>query len=114
YYINGAPLPSLESNAPSLSVLEPEGFQPLEELLFDDAAMEQKEKLTELGSELENRFKEFVAYQQGVQVYDRHVFEAVRFELIRVFTMGITGFDSPVTLNSIPESAAALEACWWL
>ncbi len=113
-YINGAPLPSLEFNSPSLSILDPSGFQPLEEVLFAEDALEQKEHILQLSGELWERFKEFNQYQRAIPVQDRHIFEAVRFELIRIFTLGVSGFDSPVILYSLPESEKALKASSWL
>jgi cytochrome c peroxidase len=39
---------------------------------------------------------------------DAQILDAMRNELFRVITLGITGFDSPVALHSIPEAAASL------
>jgi cytochrome c peroxidase len=38
------------------------------------------------------------------------VFDAVKLEVYRVITLGITGFDNPLSLNSMPESRASLES----
>jgi cytochrome c peroxidase len=41
---------------------------------------------------------------------DSHVFDAMRLEVFRIITLGITGFDSPIAQNSIPETLASLES----
>ena len=40
---------------------------------------------------------------------DAFIMDALRQEVFRIETLGITGFDSPVALQSMPESVAALE-----
>lgn len=41
---------------------------------------------------------------------DREVFEAFRTELTQMFSLSLTGFDSPVAFHSIPEAASAWTA----
>ena len=40
---------------------------------------------------------------------DSHIFDALRLQVFRIVTMGITGFDSPVAFQSLPETVAILE-----
>ena len=108
-FINGAPLPKLERNAPSLSVVHPKGLQVLEELIFGDDPVAEKEEIIRLASLLEDKVAKFSRFQQPVPLTDRQVFEAVRFELIRIFTLGVIGFDSPAALLSLPEAKVATE-----
>jgi len=105
--INGAPLLSLEPNAPQLSVIEPEGFQVLEETLFGDNPLEEKVAIATLTESL-NRSAQELSYLRQTYFTDRQVIEAVRMALIRVFTLGVTGFDSPVLANSLPEATQVL------
>ncbi len=102
-YINGAPLLSLEPNAPSLSILEPEGFQTLEEHLFGEDPLADAEKIQSLTLALKTNAEE-LSYLSKLYLTDRQVIEAARMALIRVFTLGVTGFDSPVLANSLPEA----------
>ena len=108
-HFNGAPLPKLEQSAPSMSIVEPEGFQAMEELLYDETPEAYKSDLQKLAKLLVNNAREATGYQKKVPLTDRNVFEAVRYELIRVFSLGLTGFDSPASLNSIPEAQASFE-----
>jgi cytochrome c peroxidase len=41
---------------------------------------------------------------------DRHIFDAMRQQVYRVITLGITGFDSPVAGYSLAEAATALSS----
>ena len=40
----------------------------------------------------------------------RHIFEAARLELIRIYTLGLTGFDTPGSGNALPEAAVAMNS----
>ncbi|WKN41338.1 cytochrome c peroxidase [Tunicatimonas pelagia] len=105
--INGAPLLSLEPNAPQLSILEPEGFQILEETLFSENPLEEKEAIIAYTAALSRSAQE-LSYLRQTYLTDRQVIEAARMALIRVFTLGVTGFDSPVLANSLPEASQVL------
>ncbi|MDQ3395400.1 MAG: cytochrome-c peroxidase, partial [Bacteroidota bacterium] len=111
-YINGPPLPGLERNAPSLNILDPEGLQVLEELVFSENPLEEKENILHYSELLQRNFSSFSQFQKTSQLTTRHIFEAVRMQLVRVFNLGITGFDSPVALNSLPEAAVSLDASY--
>ncbi|WP_020533248.1 cytochrome-c peroxidase [Flexithrix dorotheae] len=110
-YINGPPLKSLERNSPSLSILEPEGLQVLEEIIFSDEAFEEKVRLKNLTSSLEKNAGILEKYNRKYLITDRLIFEAVRFEIIRIFTLGLSGFDSPETSLAINEVETALNSC---
>ena len=107
-FINGAPLPKLERNAPNLSIIEPKGFQALEELIFGEDPRADQPKIEELTALLDRKVNEFSRFQRRVPLTDRQVLEAVRFELMRIFTLGVSGFDSPAALLSLPEAKASL------
>jgi cytochrome c peroxidase len=108
-FINGAPLPKLERNAPNLSIIEPKGLQVLEELVFGEDPVADRAKISELAELLDRKVAEFIRFQQRVPLTDRQVLEAARFGLIRIFTLGVSGFDSPAALLSLPEAKASLE-----
>ncbi len=107
-FINGAPLPKLERNAPNLNVIQPKGFQALEEMIYDDDPLTHQSDIVKLTGLLDKKVAQLVRLQGNVQLTDRQVLEATRFELIRLFTLGVTGFDSPAALLSIPEAQMVL------
>lgn len=106
-YINGAPLPRIERNAPGVPVVAPQGYQRLEEELFGEENLEQAH---ELAHELNKRGAELVAMVLGTKWYDRHFFEAAQQEVVRLMALGITGFDNPVRDQAIEETAVAFDA----
>jgi len=107
-FINGAPLPSLMPKVPEIAILEPEGLQVLDELVFADHPIAEREAIVGFVDLLQQNMDRISLYQMQVAVYPRHVFEAARQELIRIATLGLTGFDTPGSLNAIPEAYRAL------
>jgi len=111
-YINGAPLPALERNSPSLSVLEPEGLQRLEELVYAEDITADIDELQLLAGKLAESAQILENYQSKYQITDRLIFEAARFQIIRLVTLGITGFDSPVIASSLEDAIISLNASY--
>ena len=109
-YINGPPLKSLERNSPSLSILEPEGMQVLEELIYGENPYQEKSTINKLVNALKDNFHYFKSYQQSIEIADRYIFEASRFQLIRIFSLGVTGFDTPMTDNAIIEASISMQS----
>ena len=108
--INGAPLPSVEPKVPEVRVIEPSGLQTLDELVFSDTPDEAKEEIVALLEDLKAHFRGIKNFQQNISIVHRQIFEAIRQELIRVFTLGITGFDTPGSINALPEALSAFKA----
>jgi len=111
YYLNGAPLPKLENNVPEVIVLAPEGLQVLDELVFTEEDLNLSD-IKSLSEKLYIQSKKMVSYQKALSIEHRHVFEALRQEVIRIFTLYLTGFDTPGSVNGIPESAFSLSSCF--
>ena len=109
-YINGAPLPTIEKHVPEIRVIEPSGLQVLDELVFGDNPIDEKEEILAQVKDLKKYFSQVQQYQKGIQINHRHVFEASRQEIIRILTLGVTGFDTPGSANAIPEAVNAMEA----
>lgn len=111
-YFNAAPLLTLEPNAPQLTIVEPQGLQVLEEVIHGDEPLAKREEIRKLTEKLAEKSEEFVHFQKRVHLSDRLFFEAARFHLVRVFTLGVTGFDSPVVLSSLPEARTSLQSVY--
>ncbi|MEZ5017540.1 MAG: cytochrome c peroxidase [Flavipsychrobacter sp.] len=106
-YVNGSPLPKLMPDAANIEVVQPRGMQVLDELLYAEDIDGEKEKIR---YEVNNLIEVLTDYQHiGKPVYDRSVFEAARLELVRVFTLGLTGFDVPASGSSITDAITVLE-----
>lgn len=105
-HINGAPLPHIERKAPNLVIFEPAGFQRMEEVLFEKDA----ETFTALNSDFTFKVKELQKLLPTAQISERMIFEAMREELIILAALGITGFDTPSTQNTIAECKAVVQS----
>ena len=105
--LNGPALPEFEQN--DGKTLPPEGFQVIEELVFPNYDLNSKADLQqELGILSANliRLKKIALTNQ---LTDAHVFDAMRLEVFRILTLGITGFDSPIAKESLSEAIVSLE-----
>ncbi|MEE3144809.1 MAG: cytochrome c peroxidase [Bacteroidota bacterium] len=101
--INGAPLPKLEKHIPNIHVLQPKGLQVIQELVYDDE-IDVNEIHNQYIQLTENLHKYLSDYYLN-QLTDAVFFESTHYGLIRLYTLGLTGFDSPgSTQNTIKES----------
>lgn len=92
-YINGAPLPKLMKKVPDLTIIEPCGFQRLDELVNDEEIdLEAIQTCTE---ELREHLKTISKNMVQLQLSDPVIFEAARYGVLRINAMGVTGFDVP-------------------
>jgi len=109
-WLNGAPLPSVEPKVAEVLPLEPKGLQVLDELVFSEDPLAEKETILDLVNTLEWEYRKIKNYQSGIKVTHRNVFEATRQELVRIFTLGVTGFDTPSSGNALPEATVAMNS----
>jgi cytochrome c peroxidase len=105
--LNGAPLPRLDKTAPSLSVLQPIGFQVIDELM---AELPDSAAAAELLVQTETLTKTMSIYQWQGKIYDRYIFEGAYLALIRLFSLGLTGFDTPGTLCGVDDAKAVMQS----
>lgn len=89
-------------------VVPPVGLQVLDETIFGDEA--DAFAILSLTSDLKERYTVMLkAVEFRNYYYDHEIMEAARLELVRIFTLGITGFDTPGSLNAMEEAAASLQ-----
>lgn len=106
--LNGPALPEAEPSEPG-EVLPPSGFQVLEETVFDPAADGlRKEILFEL-STIANRVRYLQSSSSELELTESDILDALKLNVYRLITKGITGFDSPVAMQSIDELLPSLE-----
>ena len=112
-YLNSQPLDLLEGGhyLGQNRVVKPVGLQVLDEWVFSDEAITAKKHIRELADEL---VVKFAVLNRAMEIrkytLDWEVLEASRLQLVRIFTLGITGFDTPGSLNAIAEAKASLES----
>lgn len=103
-YINGAPLPKLERNFSQVHALDPKGYQPLEELIFEsayDASLQQD--ALQLCKDLHSYVHDFGRFNAQRSLQDYQLIEAIRMGLIRFLSLGLTGFDVPASGRQLEE-----------
>lgn len=115
--LNGPPVQEVEmaeeeNDGPGLkqAVLKPAGLQVIETFLFPSFDTVRKNELLHQLSLLQPVCRKYRAYFSNNKIPDWQVFDAVKLEVFRIISLGITGFDNPLTLKSMEESAAALES----
>lgn len=108
-HINGAPVLHIERNDSRAIVKEPEGLQVLDELVTGDATSE-KVKIASLAQLLKTNYSTLLAGFKQQPVKENEWIDAMRLQLIRIFSKGITGFDTPGSLNALPEAVSSLTA----
>jgi cytochrome c peroxidase len=104
--INGPAIPEFEES--DNVTVPPEGFQVIEELVFPKYDRKSKEELIQQLGILSANLIRLKKVSNSNELTDAHVFDAMRLEVYRIITLGITGFDSPVVLNSLPEAEVSL------
>lgn len=102
--------PAIDEVDDDLRVNAPEGFQVLEALLFPTVDTAKKTEAVHHAAVLRSNVNRLRLISAGNALTDSHVFDAMRLEVFRLISLGITGFDSPVALYSLPETASALES----
>jgi len=115
--LNPPPLPRVTLTPPTnYTLLNPEGLQALlevahgEELPGLDSLRALARRVDQAAAELAAQAARFDPATGREVLEDRLVFEAMSAQVVRVMTLGITGFDAPATSRSLPESRRSLEA----
>ncbi|MXN91515.1 cytochrome-c peroxidase [Flavobacterium sp. Sd200] len=109
-HLNGAPLLQIEKEGTLPKVIQPEGFQVLDELVFSNEAKEEKYEITALSKKLVSNYGLLLNGLAENKQANSYGITAMRLQLVRITSLGITGFDTPGSLNALPEAIASLEA----
>lgn len=107
--LNGPALAKVEIEPDEITNLKPNGFQVVEELVFPYNQASKTEALEEV-SYLQKLVSDLQQNEEATTLKDRQVFEAMRLQVVRILSLGISGFDSPVAFQSLPEASASLKA----
>jgi cytochrome c peroxidase len=107
--LNPPDLRRVEEDNPDI-IIEPNGLQVMERILysdFSDASYGPLQQEVTMLIRLLNRIGSET--DLGYKFSDALVFDALKAADIRLVSMGITGFDSPLALHSLPESVEVLQ-----
>lgn len=107
-HLNAAPLFHIEAAGTTSYTLPPEGLQVLDELIFSDEAVEKKEEIKTITDFLYNSYAGFYlsSVKNGLSTGNNKTLP-LRIELIRIYSLGVTGFDTPGSLNVFEEASHA-------
>ena len=105
--VNGPPLPEyeLEEN----KSFEAGGLQVIEELIYPFETNNREDLVREV-SKILPELRRYEQLWEATEFTDAHVFDAARLQLFRIISLGISGFDTPLCQNALPETKASLEA----
>ncbi|REC44125.1 cytochrome-c peroxidase [Chryseobacterium pennipullorum] len=107
-HLNAAPLFHIEAAGTSSYTLPPEGLQVLDELIFSEEAADEKEQIKTITDFLYNSYSAFYlsSVKNGLSQGNNKTLP-LRIELIRIYSLGVTGFDTPGSLNTSEEAKHA-------
>jgi len=106
--VNGAPVIDVERS--SGQVFEPAGLQVIETFLFPHYDTTKHTELVTQLQQLQTQCDKYKTYFNNINLLDWQIYDAAKLALVRIEVMGITGFDNPLTLHSMEESAAVLQS----
>tara|TARA_R110002050_G_C8962369_1_gene514586 strand:+ start:249 stop:2102 length:1854 start_codon:yes stop_codon:yes gene_type:complete len=109
-HINGAPLLGIERTGTLPEITKPEGLQVLDELVYSNDAEKERNQISYLTTKLRNSYGLLYESLKTKNTFNDSEIVAMRLELVRIFTLGLTGFDTPGSLNALQEAETALQA----
>src|ERR1700744_1141640 len=106
-FVNGPPVQEIEVT--SGQIFQPAGLQVIEALLFPKYDTANKAEVIKQLGLLQTGINRYKLRFKFVDILNWQVFDATKQEVYRVLSLGISGFDNPLTLKSMNESAMALQ-----
>lgn len=112
--LNGPPVQEIENADlldPSLArAVDPIGLQLIEEIIYPAYDPARKEELIAQVKHLISNTAYLISFFSDHDLADWRILEGSKLEVFRIITLGITGFDNALALNSMQEAAEALKS----
>ncbi|MDW8851166.1 cytochrome c peroxidase [Flavobacterium sp. MMLR14_040] len=105
-FMNGPALDEMELE--ENKSFEPHGFQVIEELIYPEYEIENRENLVRELNIFKSNIKQVQSTFEVITISNDYVLDAVQQNVYRIIALGITGFDSPILQSSIPETSQSL------
>lgn len=105
-FINGPALPEIEMD--EHTEIEPEGLQVIEEMLYPYNP-ENKDEIIRMLTKLVSKSNGIDANFQVITIGKDQVFDALRQETFRISSLGISGFDTPISATFLKEIPFSLD-----
>jgi cytochrome c peroxidase len=111
--------PKYEPEEPDMEYQSPIGLQVIESLLYDnddnsnknyEVTARQKNELLQQTVAVASSAADLPSLLYDFQADDRQLLESLRIELIRIISLGITGYDAPSLKSGLSESREALQS----
>jgi cytochrome c peroxidase len=103
-YINGAPLPKVSEYFEEENIIEPCGLQALDEAVYGTASDENLRHVQVLANGLKERVDFIAKVHLPINFKSSQIIECIRSGIVRIFTLGLTGYDTPGSVNGLKES----------
>lgn len=105
--VNGPPVPETELSG---QVIQPDGLQVIEELLYPRFRPYSGKQLMALLDALAVNVSVYHGYFAHADLQDWQILDAVKLEVFRVEALGLNNFDDPLARQCFTESAVALNS----
>lgn len=102
--------PVYEVEEPFIEYQQPVGMQVIEAALFDEEVIKNKADIKAQADVINLTAENMMSYLYGKEITDAGILEAIRQELIRIYTLGLSGYDAPELKTGIAESYEAMRA----
>jgi len=108
--INGPPVPEVEEEDNQELITNPEGFQVIETFIYPEYDRKNLDTLVVLTKDLLKSVRLLKQQMSAESLTDSMLFKALRKEVFRITTLGITTYDADLSGNALAETAAAMTA----
>lgn len=108
-HLNGAPLLKISKSGNQPSVVPPEGLQVLDEFIFSENPAQEVVEIAALAKKVTTEFNLLANALKQQEPTPQDLVLATRLQLVRMYTQGITGFDTPGSANGLQEAFVSLK-----
>jgi cytochrome c peroxidase len=109
-HLNGAPLLKIAKSGNQPTVVPPEGLQVLDELIYAEDPSEEKVQIAALSKKVKTEFNVLANALRQTKPTPEDLILAARLQLVRIFALSVTGFDTPGSANGLKEASVSLAA----
>lgn len=110
--LNMALIPDVDEYDPNQNTLEPEGLQKIEELLYESDTLIDKDFIVQELKRTRGAVLRLQQVAKTLEPVEYQLFESSKQELLRIWTINLTGIDAAFSKNSILESKYAIHTIY--
>jgi cytochrome c peroxidase len=106
--VNGPPVPEVENGMNEYR--DPTGMQVIESLLFEKNPSASKRDMLVQAALLERSIDNMLPFMNDFKISADELWSGLALEMIRIYTLYITGYDAPQLKTGIAEAAVSMDA----